>query len=66
MEENLFDGCEGVRCQRGSCIKLRSVCDGVTDCEDGADEFKESCKKKYDICSRDPHYRGCGEIFLFA
>ncbi|CAH2105761.1 unnamed protein product [Euphydryas editha] len=59
VEKNEFDDCEGVRCKRGKCVKLRNVCDGVTQCEDGADESKEACKKKSDICIRDPHYHGC-------
>ncbi|XP_050664597.1 serine protease nudel [Leptidea sinapis] len=53
------DDCEGIRCPRGTCIKMKHVCDGVSNCEDGNDESHEACQKKYDICSKDPLFRGC-------
>ncbi|XP_050343182.1 serine protease nudel [Nymphalis io] len=59
VEQNMYHECEGIRCKRGKCIKLRKICDGVTDCEDGVDESKEACKKKSFTCDKDPHYRGC-------
>lgn len=61
QEDNLLDECEGTRCQRGMCVELRNVCDGVTDCEDAADESKDACRKKHDICNLDPLHRGCGK-----
>ncbi|CAG4993032.1 unnamed protein product [Parnassius apollo] len=54
-----FDECEGQRCGRGRCIKLRNTCDGIRHCEDGRDESKEACEKKSRICSEDPHHGGC-------
>ncbi|XP_064071521.1 serine protease nudel isoform X2 [Vanessa tameamea] len=59
VDQNEFHNCEGIRCKRGKCIKLRNICDGVTDCEDGVDESKDACKKKSVICDKDPHFRGC-------
>ncbi|CAH2232285.1 jg25452 [Pararge aegeria aegeria] len=59
VDENLLDECQGTRCQRGMCIELRNVCDGVTDCEDAADESKDACRKKNDLCALDPLNRGC-------
>lgn len=55
------DNCEGVRCSRGRCVHLREVCDGVTQCEDGKDEFDESCSFKKDTCDIDPYHTGCGK-----
>ncbi|XP_034829653.1 serine protease nudel [Maniola hyperantus] len=59
VEENLLDECEGARCLRGKCVELQNICNGVTDCEDGADELKDACRKKHDICTHDPLHRGC-------
>ncbi|XP_032513112.2 serine protease nudel [Danaus plexippus] len=56
---HLFTNCEGVRCQRGHCVGLQDVCNGVTNCEDSSDESKESCRKKHDVCTQNPFYRGC-------
>ncbi|CAK1598802.1 unnamed protein product [Parnassius mnemosyne] len=54
-----LEECEGQRCGRGRCIKLRNTCDGIRHCEDGRDESQEACEKKSRICSEDPHYSGC-------
>jgi len=35
--------CDGVRCNLGQCIPWNQVCNGVTDCRDGADEENEMC-----------------------
>ncbi|CAK1546026.1 unnamed protein product [Leptosia nina] len=58
-EQDIHADCEGVRCERGTCVKMRHVCDGVRHCEDGIDEAPESCKRKYNMCSKDPLLRGC-------
>lgn len=62
---HLFTNCEGVRCQRGHCVGLQDVCNGVTNCEDSSDESKESCRKKHDVCTQNPFYRGCGKFLSF-
>ncbi|XP_045490319.1 serine protease nudel isoform X3 [Pieris rapae] len=51
--------CDGSRCERGRCVSMSQVCDGVRHCEDGIDETPESCKRKHIICSKDPLHRGC-------
>ncbi|XP_045493771.1 serine protease nudel isoform X2 [Colias croceus] len=58
-DQDLVEDCGGTRCERGRCVKMHYVCDGIQHCEDGSDESHESCQKKYDICSKDPLHRGC-------
>ncbi|XP_038220089.1 serine protease nudel [Zerene cesonia] len=60
LNDQELEDCDGTRCERGRCVKMQYVCDGVQHCEDGSDESQESCQNKYDICSKDPLHRGCG------
>ncbi|KAK5649545.1 hypothetical protein RI129_000574 [Pyrocoelia pectoralis] len=43
--------CKGVRCNLGSCLSVRSVCDGIQNCLDGADEDSSMCSKYLNYCS---------------
>lgn len=42
-----FQACyaDEFKCGSGKCIHLYQLCDGVSDCDDGADENKHTCQK---------------------
>ena len=46
----LETGQSGWRCRDGRCIEISSVCDGVSQCQDGSDEASD----EYDGCNRYP------------
>ncbi|KAB0800716.1 hypothetical protein PPYR_06455 [Photinus pyralis] len=44
--------CKQIRCGLGQCVPEKSVCDGVQNCLDGADEDPKICSKFLNYCSR--------------
>ncbi|CAG9795280.1 unnamed protein product [Diatraea saccharalis] len=56
---NTSDKCEGIRCGRGKCVDIRSLCNGIRECEDGNDESQQACEKRQNICKRNPPGKGC-------
>ncbi|EZA50647.1 Serine protease nudel [Ooceraea biroi] len=56
LEEKLYPTpeptCNGVRCNIGQCIPWSRVCDGMTECRDGADEAIETCSNKHKMRSK--------------
>ena len=56
--------CNGLRCLLGMCIPWKQVCDGITDCPDGADERPEHCHNIKQRCDED--IVGCSKFFCIC